>query len=550
MPDEHGKPRRFLVLHDTVPGGTGYLDRIGDADRMHSILSAARAQLATCPCRGEGRAACHRCLLSVLPPREIEDADRALAVRLLDGILASWDVEQIDSVAAIDISVVHLSELERRFLAAITQALGADPRNKVVTAIGPKGTELDIALGAPGSAGSTPSTAGPRWRVAPLVNVTAGGLTTQPDFLLTRQDAPDAKVAVYLDGREFHASPEHNRLADDATKRAALRASGLRVWSITWDDVTRFEASLGPTGKTDTYSLVPPVVAKPIEARPPGGDPARARLVWGNPIDFLLAYLAAPGAPVWSATALELALGTLRTAKVRPRHLEPDDLHNELLALVAADPLPEAGPGTVVWGATVVCEGGLPLVLHGTRADPPGTLGVLGMLADDPAVMGSPEHGRAWQAWLHWANVTQFLPLPSYGQPADLRTAQFWAGSSASQFRAAHLPLGTTASIAEELLGDWAEVIAGVRAGGGDEASVVEAVLRQVAAQGGEVPEVGHEVGEDGWPVEVAWPAHRLAIVVDVHPQRDAALRELGWNIWPAETAELAGLIMEELAAR
>jgi hypothetical protein len=79
---------------------------------------------------------------------------------------------------------------------------------------------------------------------------------------------------------------------------------------------------------------------------------------------------------------------------------------------------------------------------------------------------------------------------------------------------------------------------------------VVEAVLRQVAAQGVEVPEVGHEVGEDGWPVEVAWPAHRLAIVVDVHPQRDAALRELGWNIWPADTAELAGLIMEELAAR
>jgi hypothetical protein len=390
----------------------------------------------------------------------------------------------------------------------------------------------------------------PRWRAVPLVNVSAGGLTTQPDFLLTRQDAPDAKVAVYLDGREFHASPEHNRLADDATKRAALRAAGLRVWSITWDDVARFEASLGPAGRRDTNALVPPVVARPIEARPPGGDPARARLVWGNPIDFLLAYLAAPDTPVWSAVAVELALGSLRAARLRPRHLDPDELHNDLLALAAGHQLPQSGPATSVWGATVTGETGLPLVLHGTPTDPSGTLGVLGLLPDDAAVMGSPDHGQAWQAWLHWANVAQFLPLPSYGQPADLRSAQFWTTSSTGQFRAAHLPLGRAASAAEELIGDWLEVIAGVRAGAGDQASALEAVLREIAAQGGQAPEVGHEVGDDAWPVEVAWPAHRVAIVIDVNAQRDEALRELGWTFWEVGTAQLAGLIMEGLGAR
>ena len=43
MPDqETGRRRRFLVLHDTLPRGTGYLHRLADQDEFREVLVSAR----------------------------------------------------------------------------------------------------------------------------------------------------------------------------------------------------------------------------------------------------------------------------------------------------------------------------------------------------------------------------------------------------------------------------------------------------------------------------------------------------------------------------
>ena len=56
---ETGRMRRYLLLYDTVPGGTGYLkDRMTDPDKLRSIFEAAQAALRECACvpgPGEGR---------------------------------------------------------------------------------------------------------------------------------------------------------------------------------------------------------------------------------------------------------------------------------------------------------------------------------------------------------------------------------------------------------------------------------------------------------------------------------------------------------------
>ena len=63
MPDqETGRRRRFLVLHDTLPRGTGYLQRLADQAEFREVLSA-RDIVAGCRCQDEGKRACHRCLL-------------------------------------------------------------------------------------------------------------------------------------------------------------------------------------------------------------------------------------------------------------------------------------------------------------------------------------------------------------------------------------------------------------------------------------------------------------------------------------------------------
>ena len=42
---------------------------------------------------------------------------------------------------------------------------------------------------------------------------------SKPDFLLSSNQGGLPNVAIFTDGWQYHASPAHNRIADDAQKR-------------------------------------------------------------------------------------------------------------------------------------------------------------------------------------------------------------------------------------------------------------------------------------------------------------------------------------------
>jgi hypothetical protein len=321
MSDSSGQTRRFLVLHDTVPGGTGYLDRFGEPERLRSILIQARDVLAACPCKAEGRVACHRCLLGVVRPRDIPAANRTVALDLLEDLLDGWSVEKIDTVGTIDIAPVQLSELELRFRESLKNWIDGQDGCSYTTSIGPTGEQLDLRL-------LSPDGEPRRWTMRPLVNVTAGSITTQPDFVLTRSDAQGCDVALYLDGRQFHASVTHNNTADDATKRAALRDSGWRTFSLTWSDIEGFYKP----PKNPAPHLVVIEAQNAAEAEV---NDLRIRAMWANPVGFLLAYLADPDAAVWGTGATRTVLAIIPPGKhgaaahvsVSPRSLQ-EALHD------------------------------------------------------------------------------------------------------------------------------------------------------------------------------------------------------------------------------
>ena len=79
--------RRALLIHDTVPGGTGYLAEFADHTKVFAVLAAARQIVRECPCRDEDRLACHRCLLPFAAPYEMDKVSRLTALKLLDDIL-------------------------------------------------------------------------------------------------------------------------------------------------------------------------------------------------------------------------------------------------------------------------------------------------------------------------------------------------------------------------------------------------------------------------------------------------------------------------------
>ena len=120
MPDqETGRRRRFLVLHDTLPRGTGYLHRLADPDEFRGVLEHARRIVADCACQHEGKRACHRCLLGHISDDKFELVSRAEALSMLDDLLGDWAIASVPTTDRISLWDQVESELEARFAKAL-----------------------------------------------------------------------------------------------------------------------------------------------------------------------------------------------------------------------------------------------------------------------------------------------------------------------------------------------------------------------------------------------------------------------------------------------
>ena len=298
--------RRFLVLHDRVPGGTGYIGRVADPDRLGQILERARDFISRCVCRSEGRSACHRCLLGSARPSEIEFISRAVALELLDELLAEWEFQPAEggTVAGIKLSRVDESELERRWKVAVrawADRPGSDARLTVVPQPG-AADALELRMGSGDDA--------PRYLIREQIESNAVPQTV-PDFVITRADAKARDIAIYLDGFEFHASAVHNNLANDAAKRRGVRADGAWVWNLTWDDVTDFHEAV-------TASVPKSPAARPLLSTLERGRAEKLqlerdgvldlRMVDRNPMQLLLDLLMNPDPSSGNASLCRLSV--------------------------------------------------------------------------------------------------------------------------------------------------------------------------------------------------------------------------------------------------
>ncbi|MFC7483009.1 DUF1998 domain-containing protein [Luedemannella flava] len=218
-----GQQRQFVVLYDIQPGGTGYLHRLSDPEEFRLVLAEAREVIANCACRAESRAACHRCLLRYATPSEFDLMSRHEALLMLDGLLGTWQVER--DVRTDEISLIHQveSELEAKFLNALIAWGGrTDTPASISKSNDRDGARIaELRFTSPGG-GIT------HWRMK-LQNTIKG---TRPDVHFARLDAAGPEVAVYLDGFKYHASPQYNRLADDAMKRSILRSHSMYVFAV------------------------------------------------------------------------------------------------------------------------------------------------------------------------------------------------------------------------------------------------------------------------------------------------------------------------------
>lgn len=225
-----GRADNYLILYDTIPGGSGFLDELMKVNIIKEVIVKAYELLKGCSCKEKGLDGCYKCVYSYGNQYSREDLTRSEAERLFKEIIDyQKEMVEVDSLGTVNLSgKLEESELESAFVDHF-KVFNISQGGTFDTIEGVEGREYTFSL--PGSATT--------FRLRPQVEVDLGTERTRVDFMITTAVKPEFKLALYLDGYQYHASQEHFRLHDDLKKREALLSLNYKVIALTYEDVNQ-----------------------------------------------------------------------------------------------------------------------------------------------------------------------------------------------------------------------------------------------------------------------------------------------------------------------
>ncbi|MDE2927157.1 MAG: DEAD/DEAH box helicase [Acidobacteriota bacterium] len=553
------QPQKYVLLYDTVPGGTGYLkDRMTAPERLLSVFEAALAAIEECSCNQyPEKDGCHRCVLGYRRSRDMQDTSRETARHLLRNILDARDrLEKVEGLSKVRVVVTTDSVLEDRFIEAL---------RRVAATSGQKASlQYDLVDGKPGyvlrigSGGAD----GHAWYVVPQVDVgLSDGVVhpSRPDFLIrpAKASAIHPPVAVFMDGFEYH----RDRVDDDSVKRMALVRAGFVVWSATWDDVkVVLGEAQAPNVLIPSRDPQPPMdqVQRGLDAQ---WQTSELRSALAEPTLKLLGrYLADPDPALWRRAVFTQLVGefdqaTMTSADFAKRFAEaakaalPEGAVDFLDQGSSAAPTHDAHvfAGRGAWrsaggeGPAVPFANGLINLL---LAMPPSALQRFDSdamwatihLFDDDSIRTREDFQNAWNGALRLCNLLQFLPLA------------WWTTRRGREANLYHeLPLksrGWMAGVLDEHDGPetenaWAEALRYV-------VDDLKPDLLWLRERDFPPPEVGFELtGPRGVlaEAELGWEARRVAVLMTDENADRVAFESHGWSVIIAPSDDLAGSI-------
>lgn len=233
--------RHFLVLYDSVPGGTGYLQELlTDIKHFESVFRKAYHQMDLCSCNEGLSDGCYGCIHEYRNSRSLSQTKKSIAIEMLKPLInpnLKWtSTEQTLSGIGDDPWVD--SELEKQF----PEAIGSYNGHEVINGKRVK-TVKDIINGKNGFRifiGNEQLTMEPHVLLGPAQGVQ---VKCEPDFVIQHQGvSAKPPIAIFLDGYEYHK----DIVDQDLLKRQALMQAGYIVWSLSWYDVA---FSLGASTK-------------------------------------------------------------------------------------------------------------------------------------------------------------------------------------------------------------------------------------------------------------------------------------------------------------
>ncbi|MEG2268966.1 MAG: DUF1998 domain-containing protein, partial [Acinetobacter sp.] len=222
-------PQCYLVIYDSVPGGTGYLKGLmRDEKPLFEVFEAGLSALNACACnQDENKDGCYHCVFVYQNSFDRKNVSRRLAQKILTNIVADKaNLKGVAGLKAIQPSnKLFDSELEKRFVEVLRREHSGSKFDVKEVLI--KGKPCYMV-----QAGQR------RWRLEPQVYLSEGygvSIASKPDFVFWPDDqTSDLPIALFLDGWKYH---QHS-IADDLAKRMAIAKSGrFSVWTLTWHDL-------------------------------------------------------------------------------------------------------------------------------------------------------------------------------------------------------------------------------------------------------------------------------------------------------------------------
>lgn len=529
-PGKDGGPRRhYVLIYDSVPGGTGYLHQLlsQEAQTLSEVLVQAHEAMRTCRCNEDPeKDGCYRCVYQYRLGRAMEKVSRRAGVELLGELIAVLDrLEHVRSVSQIVINPNFESVLEGCFVEALRRLGGSKgiPPVRVLQEVvdGKSGYLLEV--------GSE------RYWLRPQVGLLADGPkgnSSEADFLISpvRESSARRPIAVYTDGWAFH----RDCLRDDARKRSALVASGRYwIWSVTWDDV---ESALRGEVSTDLNLLAQ---HGRLDANHPLVQTAAARLgaspSWPaeNAVAELLRWLAMPAGSEAEDAGTMLRMRSVAVLASR-LVVAPGTAERQVVDALyqrAERALPEtaaAVPENAARCASRDLLGPTKAVLAWPNTWMQGDLstGCGAVLLDQSMAADADALKQSWREWLALFNVLQILPRSFLLEATGIDHGDYLAMTTQPRSDRAEAPLPSDDS---EWHGALGSVISELREG-----------LDGLRVHGLPAPDaVGFELATASGCVtleaELAWTSIRLVVLAEHQSEHADAWTSEGWHVVRAE---------------
>ncbi|PSL30084.1 DEAD/DEAH box helicase [Dyadobacter jiangsuensis] len=256
---------RFLLLYDTIPGGTGYLEQLFDHKEFSLLLQYGYEAIRDCSCQLTGKDGCYKCIYSYGNQYTRADLSRARAEKWFSQICNktdAWILNKEGLTSITNSGKIEESELEERFIKLLTvfadKTTGVSFESKkqdgtVYYELRLKKGDIDALY----------------WIRPQVALGTKDGIaySTRTDFLIicgsylvdsVQYKDEVSRIAIYLDGYQYHASETHNVFERDIEIRKAITKNPqYKSWTLTWQDLDEWQAVLGgdTTVKDQIFSL-------------------------------------------------------------------------------------------------------------------------------------------------------------------------------------------------------------------------------------------------------------------------------------------------------